>query len=185
MPSKDDKEEETKSNSENDDANPANSMVESSKKKKLKRFDFVTKGGEHVHFTAKKIKEQKRIEESLKAELAKQEVEKVKKDLFDLMGIDVVTKGPITLKVYREDGTTEVIPKFKNSDLHLAEWTETRLPISWRGNKPGLRLQPRMVYGFAYIFADLSLTFGDDDNFVFTVHGLPMHYLGPTVTPKV
>nr|GEW41488.1 hypothetical protein [Tanacetum cinerariifolium] len=36
---------------------------------------------------------------------------------------DILTKkGPITLKVYREDGTNEVIPNFKASDLHLSEW---------------------------------------------------------------
>ncbi|GJT02843.1 hypothetical protein Tco_0824012 [Tanacetum coccineum] len=35
---------------------------------------------------------------------------------------DVLTrKGPITLKVYREDGTSEIIPNFKASDLHLGE----------------------------------------------------------------
>ncbi|GJW36251.1 hypothetical protein Tco_0059171 [Tanacetum coccineum] len=157
MSSKDAEEEETKSDTYNDYANPADSMVESSKKKKLKKFDFVTEGGEQFHFLAKKIKEQKRIEESLKADLAKQEVEEAKNELVDLMGIDVVTKfyknkllcdkycdkmlkrrksskitncdvltrsGPITLKVYREDGTTKVIPNFKTSDLHLAEWRE-------------------------------------------------------------
>nr|GEY75828.1 DNA-directed DNA polymerase [Tanacetum cinerariifolium] len=114
----DNEEEETESDFENDDANPGDLMVKSSKKKKLKRFDFVTKGGEHVYFTADKIEEQERIEESLKAELAKQEVEKVKNDLVDLIGIDVVTKyyknkGPITLNVYREDGIIKVIPYFK------------------------------------------------------------------------
>ncbi|GJX84374.1 hypothetical protein Tco_0335148 [Tanacetum coccineum] len=157
MSSKDDEEEETESDSENDYANPVNSMVESSKKKKLKKFDFVTEGGKHVYFTAEKIEEQKRIEESLKADLAKQEEEKVKNELFDLMGIDVMTKyykdkllcdkyydkmlnrrksskiinydvltkkGPITLKVYREDRTAKVILNFKVSDLHLAEWRE-------------------------------------------------------------
>ncbi|GKA13283.1 hypothetical protein Tco_0692929 [Tanacetum coccineum] len=104
-----------------------------------------------------KIEEQKRIKESLKAELAKQEVEKVKSELVDLMGNDVVTqyynkklmydkycdkvlkrrksskitncdvlttKGPITLKVYMEDGTNEVISNLKVSDLHLVEWRE-------------------------------------------------------------
>ncbi|GJT53190.1 hypothetical protein Tco_0988244 [Tanacetum coccineum] len=36
---------------------------------------------------------------------------------------DVVTrKGPITLKVYRVDGTGEVLPNFKANDLHLGEW---------------------------------------------------------------
>ncbi|GJU47249.1 hypothetical protein Tco_1204515 [Tanacetum coccineum] len=38
---------------------------------------------------------------------------------------DVLTrKGPITLKVYRGDGTSEIIPNFKASDLHLGEWRE-------------------------------------------------------------
>ncbi|GJR38581.1 hypothetical protein Tco_1214265 [Tanacetum coccineum] len=148
--SKDAKEEKTESDYE-DHANPADSMVETSKKKK---FGFVSKGGEEIHLTAEKIEEQKRIEESLKAELTKQEVEKVKNELVDLMGTDVVTqyykkkllydkycdkmlkrrksskitncdvltkKGPITLKVYREDGTNEVISNFKVSDMHLAE----------------------------------------------------------------
>ncbi|GKA22308.1 hypothetical protein Tco_0708270 [Tanacetum coccineum] len=76
-----------------------------------------------------------------------------KEELVDLLGINVVTnvykakikydkmlnrraqsritnydvftrKGPITLKVYREDGSNEVIPNFKASELHLAEWRE-------------------------------------------------------------
>nr|GEY45201.1 hypothetical protein [Tanacetum cinerariifolium] len=35
---------------------------------------------------------------------------------------DILTrKGPITLKVYIEDDTSEIIPKFKANDLHLAE----------------------------------------------------------------
>ncbi|GKA61034.1 hypothetical protein Tco_0760441 [Tanacetum coccineum] len=38
---------------------------------------------------------------------------------------DVLTrKGPITLKVYKKDGTSEIIPNFKASDLHLGEWRE-------------------------------------------------------------
>nr|GEX49981.1 hypothetical protein [Tanacetum cinerariifolium] len=157
MSSKDAEEEETESNFEDDHTNPADFMVQSSKKKKLKKFSFVTEGGEQIHIIVEKIEEQKRIEESLKAELAKQEVEKVKDELVDLMGIDVVTqyynkklmydkycdkmlkrrksskitncdvltkKDPVTLKVYREDGTNEVISNFKVSDLHLAEWRE-------------------------------------------------------------
>ncbi|GKA62203.1 hypothetical protein Tco_0761722 [Tanacetum coccineum] len=108
MSSKDTEDEETKSDFEDDHANLADTMTESSKQKKLKKFCFVTKGGEQIHLIAEKIEEQKRIEESLKAELAKQEVE----------------KGPITLKVYREDGTNEVISNLKVSDLHLAEWME-------------------------------------------------------------
>ncbi|GKC75200.1 hypothetical protein Tco_1125974 [Tanacetum coccineum] len=132
-------------------------IVESSKKKKLKKFDFVTENGDHVHFTEEQIKEQKRIKESVKGNMAKKEVEIGKEELVDLLGIYVVTdvykakikydkyydkmlnrraqsritncdvltrKGPITLKVYREDVTNEVIRDFKASDLHLAKWRE-------------------------------------------------------------
>nr|GEY96186.1 hypothetical protein [Tanacetum cinerariifolium] len=49
---------------------------------------------------------------------------------------DVLTKkGPITLKVYREDGTSEVIPNFKASDLHLGEWIEVMNACSNRTGK--------------------------------------------------
>ncbi|GJY44277.1 hypothetical protein Tco_0432490 [Tanacetum coccineum] len=38
---------------------------------------------------------------------------------------EVLTKkGPITLKIYREDGSQEVISNLKVSDLHLAKWRE-------------------------------------------------------------
>nr|GFB63962.1 hypothetical protein [Tanacetum cinerariifolium] len=40
---------------------------------------------------------------------------------------DVLTrKGLITFKVYREDGTYEVIPNFKVSDLHLGPSGKTK-----------------------------------------------------------
>ncbi|GJW89625.1 hypothetical protein Tco_0167178 [Tanacetum coccineum] len=65
-------------------------------------------------------------------DVAKREEEVGKDELVDLLGIDVVTNvykakiknGPITLKVYREDGSDEVIPNFKASELHLAKWRE-------------------------------------------------------------
>ncbi|GKB99980.1 hypothetical protein Tco_0986117 [Tanacetum coccineum] len=42
-----------------------------------------------------------------------------------IINCDVLTqKGPITLQVYREDGTVEVISNVKFSDLYLAEWKE-------------------------------------------------------------
>ncbi|GKC30701.1 hypothetical protein Tco_1037995 [Tanacetum coccineum] len=111
-------------------------MVESSKKKKLKKFDFVTEDGEHVHLTKEQISAQKKIEEKAKAEAARHKSEMRKEELIDLLGPEVVNKyyndklhyqrycdkmlnrraksritncdiltikGPITLKVYRED----------------------------------------------------------------------------------
>ncbi|GKD30665.1 hypothetical protein Tco_1241443 [Tanacetum coccineum] len=128
------------------------STVESSSKKELKKFDFVTEGGEHVHLTKEQISTQKEIEEEAKAEAARHEGEIRKKELIDLLGLEVVNKyynnklqydkycdkmlnrraasritnydvltrkGLITLKVYKEDGTSEIIPNFKASDLHL------------------------------------------------------------------
>nr|GEV15192.1 Toll/interleukin-1 receptor (TIR) domain-containing protein [Tanacetum cinerariifolium] len=181
MSSKDAKEGDTGSDSDKD-ANSTGSMVKSSKKK-LKKFDFVTEGSYHIYLTAKQIKEQKRIEESVKADLAKQEVELGKDELVDLLGIEVVTgfykakleydkyydkmlnkrgqskitsydvlirKGPITLKVYREDGTSEIIPNFKASDLHLSEWREVvqdcskRTRAGW--NTIFSQIQTRMDY---------------------------------------
>ncbi|GKC00179.1 hypothetical protein Tco_0986315 [Tanacetum coccineum] len=42
-----------------------------------------------------------------------------------IINCDVLTqKGPITMQVYMEDGTVEVISNVKFSDLHLAEWKE-------------------------------------------------------------
>ncbi|GKB64296.1 hypothetical protein Tco_0920482, partial [Tanacetum coccineum] len=90
------------------------------------------KEGEHMHLTAHQIKEQKRLYETTKVEMAKKQEEVVKEELIDLLFFEVVTsyyiaelqKGPITLKVYREDGNDEVILDFKASDLHLSEWRE-------------------------------------------------------------
>ncbi|GKA14552.1 hypothetical protein Tco_0694198 [Tanacetum coccineum] len=99
--------------------------------------------GDHVHLIAEEIKEQKWIEELVKADMAKKEEELKKEESFDLLGIDLVTnvykakikydkycdkmlnrralariincdilskgKGPITLKVYKENGSNEII----------------------------------------------------------------------------
>ncbi|GKA26207.1 hypothetical protein Tco_0712316 [Tanacetum coccineum] len=88
MSSKDAKEEGTES--ESVDANLTGSMVKSSKKKKLKQLDFITKKGEHIHLIADQIKEQKKLEELAKADMAKQEVKLGKEELVDLLGINVV-----------------------------------------------------------------------------------------------
>ncbi|GJY47072.1 hypothetical protein Tco_0436135, partial [Tanacetum coccineum] len=100
--------------------------------KKLKRFDLITKDGRHIHLTKEQINHQKKLKEDAIAEAAKQEGEVRKAELVDLLGPKVVNKyyndklqkGPITLKVYRENGTSEIIPNFKASDLHLGEWRE-------------------------------------------------------------
>nr|GEX17778.1 hypothetical protein [Tanacetum cinerariifolium] len=139
-------------NSNNDETHMTRSMVESFRINKVKKFDFITEDGKHIHLTEEQINQQKKIEEEAKAEAAKCESEVRKEELVDLLGIKVVNKyyndklqydrycdkmlnkraesritncdvltrkGLITLKVYKEDGTSEVIPNFKASDLHL------------------------------------------------------------------
>nr|GEW65862.1 hypothetical protein [Tanacetum cinerariifolium] len=109
-------------------------IVESSRIKKVKKFDFVTKDGKHIHLTGEQINQRKNIQEEAKAEAAKHESEIKKKSWLIFLvhraesritNYDVLTgKSPITLKVYREDGTSEIIPNFKATDLHLGEWRE-------------------------------------------------------------
>ncbi|GJX43429.1 hypothetical protein Tco_0260105 [Tanacetum coccineum] len=93
---------ETKEEESETDSEPAvrltGSMVESSKKKKLKKFDFATK-----------------------EEVGKEE-------LVDLLGIDVVTNVyKAKIKYDKEDDFDEVIPNFKDSDLHLGKWRELEI----------------------------------------------------------
>ncbi|GJY31247.1 hypothetical protein Tco_0414742 [Tanacetum coccineum] len=135
-----------------DETHVTGSMVEPSRTKKLKKFDFITEDGRHIHLTEEEINHLKKLKEDAKAEAAKQEGDVRKIELVDLLGPEVVKKyyndklqydkycdkmlnrravsriincdvltikGPITLKVYREDGTSEIIPNFKASDLHL------------------------------------------------------------------
>nr|GFC81872.1 hypothetical protein [Tanacetum cinerariifolium] len=50
------------------------------------------------------------------------------KALGNITNYDVLSrgKGLITLKVYREDGSNEIIQNFKASDLHLGEWRKVK-----------------------------------------------------------
>ncbi|GJR15367.1 hypothetical protein Tco_0798019 [Tanacetum coccineum] len=54
-----------------DEAYVTGSMVKFSKVKKLKKFDFVTKDGRHIHLSKEQINNQKKLEEEAKAEAAK------------------------------------------------------------------------------------------------------------------
>nr|GFA27140.1 hypothetical protein [Tanacetum cinerariifolium] len=67
-----------------------------------------------------------KLEEEAKAEATKQEGEIRKAELIDLLNPEVV---------HKEDGTYEVIPNFKVSDLHLDEWREVMKACSDRKGK--------------------------------------------------
>ncbi|GJR79580.1 hypothetical protein Tco_0150365 [Tanacetum coccineum] len=89
MSSKDVEEESTKSDSDDETTHVPGSRVESSKKKDLKKFDFVTKYGEHVPLTEEQINAQIKIEEEAKAKAARCESEIRKEELIDLFGLEV------------------------------------------------------------------------------------------------
>ncbi|GJR12308.1 hypothetical protein Tco_0794960 [Tanacetum coccineum] len=84
--------ESTESDSDDDETHLSGSMVESSRIKKVKKFDFVTEDGKHIHLTEEQINQQKKIEEKAKAEAAKRESEVRKEELIDLLGLEVVNK---------------------------------------------------------------------------------------------
>nr|GEV67443.1 hypothetical protein [Tanacetum cinerariifolium] len=117
-----------------DQSVPSAGQANTTPAKKPNKFDFVTESGEHVHLTKEHINAQKKIVEEAKAKAARCESEIKKEELIDLLGLDkskfknhpdiLTRKGPITLKVYREDDTSEIIPKFKASDLYLGERRE-------------------------------------------------------------
>ncbi|GJR63566.1 hypothetical protein Tco_1505728 [Tanacetum coccineum] len=92
MSSKDAEEVSTENESDDETTHVPGLMVESSKKKELKNFDFVTESGEHVHLTEEQISAQKKIEEEAKAEAARNESEMRKEELIDLLGPEVVNK---------------------------------------------------------------------------------------------
>ncbi|GKB48937.1 hypothetical protein Tco_0899690 [Tanacetum coccineum] len=179
MCSKDAEEECTESDFDDETTHVPGSTVESSKKKELKRFDFVTEYGEHVHLTKEQISTQKKIEEEAKVEAAKREGQIRKEYLIDLLGPEVVNnydiltiKGLITLKVYTEDDTSKIIPEFNASDLHLGEWIEV---VTACPNKKGKgwtsiykQIQERMDYlrtTEAELGIDLDKPLSDQDPF--------------------
>ncbi|GKD03124.1 hypothetical protein Tco_1178098, partial [Tanacetum coccineum] len=139
---------------------PEGELIKKDKGKKAMSSKDAEEEGTESDFDDANLTGSKRIEESVKVDLAKQEVELGKDELVDLLGIDVVTwfykaklqydkycdkrlnrkgqskitncgvltrKGPITPKVYREDGTSEIIPNFKANDMHLSKWREIKI----------------------------------------------------------
>ncbi|GJV97030.1 hypothetical protein Tco_1548607 [Tanacetum coccineum] len=115
MSSKDNKEESTESDYDDENTSVVGSLADSSKKKKLRKFDYVTKSGDLVskYYNAK-LQYDKYYDKMLNRRAKSR-----------ITNCDVLTrKGPITLKVYREDGTSEIIPDFKAIDLHLGECRE-------------------------------------------------------------
>nr|GEX32257.1 hypothetical protein [Tanacetum cinerariifolium] len=86
------KAEKESTNSDHDDETYVTSfMVETSRIKKLKKFNFIIGDGKNIHLTEEQINQQKKIEEEAKAEAAKQEGEVRKAELVDLLGAEVAS----------------------------------------------------------------------------------------------
>nr|GEW46734.1 hypothetical protein [Tanacetum cinerariifolium] len=120
MSSKDVEEEGGKSDSD-DTTHLTGSMVESLKKKKLKKFNFITeevRKEELVDLLGLDV-----VSNYYKAKLPyDKNYDKMlnRRESSTIINCNVLTrKGHITQKVYREDRTSEVILNFKASDLHL------------------------------------------------------------------
>ncbi|GJX96491.1 hypothetical protein Tco_0352289 [Tanacetum coccineum] len=85
-------EKESTDSDSDDETHMIGSMVESSRIKKVKKFNFVTKDGKHIHLNKEQTNQQKKIEEEAKAEAAKRESEVRKEELVNLLGSEVVNK---------------------------------------------------------------------------------------------
>nr|GEW91727.1 hypothetical protein [Tanacetum cinerariifolium] len=96
------------------------SLVESSKQKLLKKFSYVNEQGDTFFMTEEEIKNQKKIEQTVKADMAKAEIKKGKITNCDVL---LRGKGPITLNVYKDDGSDEIIQNFKQrlDNLYIIE----------------------------------------------------------------
>nr|GEW18445.1 hypothetical protein [Tanacetum cinerariifolium] len=78
------KESTNSSSNDDDETHVFGSMVKSSTTKKLKKFNFITEDGKHIHLTKEQINEKKKIKEETKGEAAKHEGEDPHNKLNDL-----------------------------------------------------------------------------------------------------
>ncbi|GKB22662.1 hypothetical protein Tco_0862063 [Tanacetum coccineum] len=115
--SHDEVDEEESDSTSNAESRPFGTLEDSSKSKPLKKFTYITKTGEKYQMTEEEIKNQKHIEQIVKADAARRVQGKI-------TNCDMLTrgKGLINPKVYRDDGSSEIIHNFKTSDLHVGEW---------------------------------------------------------------
>ncbi|GJQ92285.1 hypothetical protein Tco_0003424 [Tanacetum coccineum] len=116
------------SDSDNDETHLSGSMVESSKIKKNIVEEAKAKAAKHESEVRKEELidllgpevVNKYYNDKLQYGRYYDKMLNRKEEVSKITNCDVLTKkGPITLKVYREDGTSEIMPNFKASDMHL------------------------------------------------------------------
>nr|GFA63848.1 hypothetical protein [Tanacetum cinerariifolium] len=85
-------EKESTDSDSNDETYMTGSMVESSRIKNVKKFDFITEYGKHIHLTEEQINQQKKIKEEAKAKAVKNESDVRKEELVNILSPEVVNK---------------------------------------------------------------------------------------------
>nr|GEW18066.1 reverse transcriptase domain-containing protein [Tanacetum cinerariifolium] len=111
-------EKESNDSDSNDETHMTGSIVESSRIKKVKRFDFVIEAGKHIHLTEEQINQQKKIEEEAKAEAAKHDFVTIE-DLKDFLNKMLCTVQEILFKRHQGPGLDDHARTF--SSLLLVE----------------------------------------------------------------
>ncbi|GKD28904.1 hypothetical protein Tco_1239682 [Tanacetum coccineum] len=128
--------ESTDSDSDDDETHVAGSMVESSRIKKVNKFDFVTEDGKHIHLTEVQINQQKKIEEEAKAKAAKHESEVRKEELVDLLGPDVVNKY-YNFKLQYDRYCDKMLNRRAESRITNCDVLTRKGPITFKVTKKG------------------------------------------------
>ncbi|GJR23545.1 hypothetical protein Tco_0972072 [Tanacetum coccineum] len=134
--------ESTESDSDDDETHLSVSMVESSRIKKVNKFDLITRDGKHIHLIEEQINQQKKIEEEAKPEAAKRKSEVRKEELIDLLGLEVVNKYYNNKlqydRYYDKMLNRRAISKITNCDVFtkkglitLKVYREDELGINW------------------------------------------------------
>ncbi|GJW49832.1 RNA-directed DNA polymerase, eukaryota [Tanacetum coccineum] len=113
-----------------DETHVTGSMVEPSRTKKLKKFDFITEDGRHIHLTEEEINHQKKLEEDAKAEAAKQKKEVRKAELVNLLGPEVVKKKVMKACLNRTGKGWEIIYKQIGTRMDYIHTTKAELGIN-------------------------------------------------------
>nr|GEU49025.1 hypothetical protein [Tanacetum cinerariifolium] len=94
----------------------------------------------------------------------------------------LIKKGPITLKIYRDDGSDEVISNLKVSDLHSGEWKEVIHACLNKSEKEWKTIYDMKVYKagkrLLYVKRNKAISLGNvTSKFGIEVHQLPFEGL--------
>nr|GEU69084.1 retrovirus-related Pol polyprotein from transposon TNT 1-94 [Tanacetum cinerariifolium] len=108
---------------------PEGELIKKDKGTKAMSSNDLKKKGEHIYLIADQIKEQKKLEELAKADLAKQKVELGKEELVDLLGINVV-KGLYKAKLQYDKYSDRMLSRRVQSKITNCDVLTRKGPIT-------------------------------------------------------